>query len=236
MRCIYLFDKEDIIFENLPLSDNEIAFSVRLSKFAVNGTNTNGQLGQVGVQMNQLTAVMDVRSASIYNGSLINEALKGWHPVEGLGMVPYSIKSNLKRDIHWRIDGQKIFAAITNLAANPANAISSIKSFYDQTQKTLNALKTSSNPAEAGFVLLGVGYHAIQGICQEKPENCKAERSTEDKTSSINAEMSDAVPSSETAELFRLAVGRSVQGIFDHIMVSINPNQISKKFGFDKMP
>jgi hypothetical protein len=50
-------------------------------------------------------------------------------------------------------------------------------------------------------------------------------------TAGVNHELVDLVPSSETNELFRLAMIRTVQGVLDQIMTQADVTQLAAMIG-----
>jgi len=227
MRCIFAFDRQETPQENIKLAENEISMSVRMTKFAITGAQTNAQLGQVGFQLNRVASLVNFRNASIYSGAKVNPRNQGWHLVDGFGMTPVAVSRELKKDISWKIDVQKIVESIGAFAAKNTNPLTAVQTFYTEAQKSLASIR---NPGDASSVFLGMGLNILQSLCVERPDQCKFERQAEDKTQNTNDEFSLLIPSSETSEIFRLAVIHSIQGILDELMVTTKPDQLASKF------
>ena len=231
MRCIYLFMSEEVAQEDTKLAANEIAFSTRLTNFAIAGTAITGTVQGVGLQLKDTAVRARFRSAAIFGGTAVSPQHAGWQSVTGLGAAPVAINQALNREIHWQLDLKALAANLGKVATNGPAVQASVAAFFSQAKTAIGQIPSTANPAAASLLLIGMGYNAYRTMCGENAAACKVETTNTDMNPTVNHELADLVPSSETNELFRLAVVRTVEGILDQLLVSTNPTQLADKFG-----
>jgi hypothetical protein len=233
MRCVFLFMGEEVAQENFKLSDNEIALSVRLTKFDISANTKGAQIRGIGLNLTSIDSVTDYRSAFLYSGEAVRKDNAGWTMAEGLGVNPIRLKARLDKDINWAIDPGAIIENLDKITQTEAGADDRVKSFLDQAKTALTAIKGLENPVQSSIAIVTIGYNAVRGLCGEDMSKCKVTNSDEQRTPSIKDDLSDLVPSSETNELLRLAMIRSIQGVLDSVLTDAKADQLKAKFNIN---
>lgn len=231
MRCLYLFSSEEAVTETTKLADNEIGLSVRLTKFTMAGTATSGEVRNVGVQIKDTESTLQFRSTAIFGGNEVAGPSSGWQLIGELGAAPLSVKQKLNRDIHWQVDLAALAKNLGKIPTNANGAAASVAAFYAHAKDLVSQVSAAGNPAAASVLLVGMGYNAYRSVCGEDAAACKYSSTTTDSMAAVNHELADLVPSTDTNELFRLAVIRSVQGVLDQVLVGTSPTLLNDKFG-----
>ncbi|MBM4253505.1 MAG: hypothetical protein FJ146_16170 [Deltaproteobacteria bacterium] len=233
MRCVFLFMGEEVAAENLKLAPNEIAVSVRLTKFDINANTKGAQVRGIGLNLTSIDAVTDYRSAFLYSGEDVRKDHAGWTMAEGLGVNPIRLKARLEKDVTWAIDPGAILENLDKITQTEAGADDRLKSFLDQARGALTAVRSLENPIQSSIAVVTIGYNAVRGLCGEDMAKCKVTNNDELRTPSIKDDLSDLVPSSETNELLRLAMIRSIQGVLDSVLTDAKADQLKAKFNIN---
>ncbi len=230
MRCVFFFMGEETSEETLKLATNEIGLSVRLTKFDINANTKGAQVRGVGLNLTSIDAITDYRSAFLYSGDEVHSDKAGWTMAEGLGVNPIRLKSRLDRDVNWSLDPAALMENLNKITQSEAGADDRVKSFLDQAKTALLGLKSLENPVQSSIAVVTIGYNAVRGLCGEDMAKCKLTNNDELRTPTLKDDLSDLIPSSETNELLRLAVIRTVQGVLDSVLTDAKADQLRAKF------
>ena len=230
MRCIYLFMNEEVASEDSKLADNEIGLSVRLTKFDINAETKGGQIRGIGLALSSINSVTDFRSAFVYSGSDLRQTASGWQPAAGLDVKPISVKSQIDRSINWNIDLAALKENLAKIETTAPNADANVGAFVGQAKTLVGNMASLNNPLQSSLLLINIGYNAFRGLCGEDVEKCKVYTTKDSKNQALKDDLADLIPSSETNELLRLAMIRSVQGVLDSLFTQTNADQIRNKF------
>ena len=79
-------------------------------------------------------------------------------------------------------------------------------------------------------MLVGMGYNAFRSVCGEAGQRCSFTNEKTDMTDNVRQSLADLVPSSETNELFRLAVIRTIQTLLDETFQRTDAKQLEATF------
>ena len=231
MRCVYQFMSEETVLEDSKLAANEIGFSARLTKFSLSGTDFTGDVRNVGVHLKNTYVQAAFRNASLFIGKNMGAKTGRWEVVKGMGVAPVDFKQAIDHDVNWQVDWPTFKQAIEQVATHAPGASSNISAFFGQAKSAVGQIAAAGNPAAASVLMIGMGYNAYRTLCGEHAAECKVSTSSSDMTAGVNHELVDLVPSSETNELFRLAMIRTVQGVLDKIMIQADVSQMSAMIG-----
>ena len=236
MRCIYLFMGEEYVQEDTKLSDNEIALSTRLTKFEIGGEETAANIRTLGVQVKKTFVQTSFRSSFIYSGKAVSTVDVGWQMAQGFPVAPKSYQKNIERDFSWKVDVDALKANLDKIATDGPAVQASITSFVTQAKaavanvSAIGAAGAVAQPLGASLLMVGMGYNAYRTVCGEALDKCKVSSTKTSSTGTISEDLVDLVPSSDTNELYRLAVIRSIQGMLDELVMGMDAKQISQKF------
>lgn len=231
MRCIYLFMSEEYVQEETALASNEIAFSTRLSKFEIGGEEASLDVGLLGLQVKKTFVQTSFRTQYIYHGKDLGASNAGWQAALGFGPEVIDVRTKVERDINWKIDVEALKKNLEKVAADTPAAQAAAATFFGQARSAVGTVAAASNPAHASLLMVGMGYNAFRAVCGENQEYCKASLNKSSATPGVSEDLADLVPSSETNELYRLAVIRSVQGMLDKLLIGTDNQQLKQKFG-----
>ncbi len=232
MRCIFLFMGEEVATENLKLAKNEVALSARLTKFELLTSEISANARSLGGTLLSKAVQTQFRSVSLYSGSELGSSSSGWQIGEGLGVAPLRAEGTMERKIQWNIDTSALQESLLGLAANTEASKTAVSSFLKQAKDQIEIIASSSqNPLSGSFLLVGMGYNAFRSLCGEDRQYCKLSSSQSSSTEVVQTDLADLVPSSDTNELLRLALIRSIQGVLDESLSQLNPEQVKANFG-----
>ena len=230
MRCIYLFMNKEVAGEDSKLAANEIAFSVRLTKFDIDAEVKGGQIRGMGLDLSSINVVTDFRSTFVYSGSDIQQTGAGWQPAKGLDVKPISVKFQIDRSVKWQVDLTALKDNLAKIETNALNTDANVGAFIGQAKTMVGNMARTNNPLQSSLLLINIGYNAFRGLCGEDIEKCKVYSSKDNKNRALKDDLADLIPSSETSELLRLALIRSVQGVLDSLFTQTNADQIRHQF------
>ena len=233
MRCYYQFMSTEVVLEDTKLSPNEMGFSARLTKFNLAGSTLSGDIRSVGVQIKDTFVQASFRSATLFSGKAIHTDGSGgsWQTIGGLGVAPIEFKQAIDRSISWHLDWSALQRGIEQVATNGPAVQASVAAFFSQAKGAVGQIAAAGNPAAGSLLMIGMGYNAYRSLCGENADACKVSTTKSDVTADVHQGLSDLVPSSDTNELFRLGVIRSVQGVLDQIMTRATSTQLSAMMG-----
>jgi len=231
MRCVYQFMSEEVVLEDSKLATNEIGFSVRLTKFNLSGSDFSGDVRSVGVQLKNTFVQGAFRNTSLFIGKDLGAKTGGWLAVASMGVTPLDFKQAMSHDINWHVDWPTLQHTIEQVAKQAPGASAGVSAFFSQAKSAVGQIAAAGNPAAASVLMIGMGYNAYRSLCGENAAECKVSASSSDMTAGVNHDLVDLVPSSETNELFRLAVIRTVQGVLDQIMTRADVTQLTAMIG-----
>ena len=230
MRCIFYFMKEEVAREDIKLANNEIGVSVRLTKFDINAESKGADVRGVGLSFTNTVALIDYRSAYFYSGKDLSAGKSGWDSAIGIDIKPTRVKASLDYNIEWKLDLAKLNENLSKIDPNGAPIDSNLSSFVNQAKTMVGSLTGSNTPIQSSLLLINMGYNAFKGLCGEDTSKCNVYTSKVSNTQSLKDDLADLVPTSETNELLRLALIKSIQGVLDSVFTKANPEQILGKF------
>ena len=230
MRCIFQFIREEAATEDTRLANNEIGLSVRLTKFVLSGATTEASSSVLGLKIENKSVETSFRSVSIYSGRALNQARNGWEPSRGFGPEPINTKSILERKIEWHWDHVAILGNIQKIIIDPSVSQAGVLAFLKLAKAQLARANSAPNPASASPLLLGMGYNVLRTICGENAKLCKIRTTPTDVTTNVEHDLAGLVPSSDTNELLRLSMIRSLQSVLDKIFVKHDRKQLEDSF------
>lgn len=231
MRCIFLYMGEEYSQEDSQLADNEVAFSSRLTKFEVGGEESTFDVRLLGLNVKKTFVQTSFRNQAIFSGKAVSPQAAGWQAAQGFGVEPVMVKNKIERDIKWKVDLEALKANLEKVATDAPGVEAAAASFFGQAKAAVAGVAAASQPATASLLLVGMGYNAFKAICGEAQDKCKHTSTQTSSTPAISEDLADLVPSSETNELYRLALIRGLQSVMDKLLVDTEGKQLSEKFG-----
>lgn len=237
MRCVFLFVDEEVADETLPLNENELGMSVRLTKFNLSGQSTQAKIRDVGLNFDSKAVEVGFRSTSVFGMDGGVNSQRKWQVALGIGAAPVVAESAMQRNIRWTFDKDAIFENLRKISTNSVGSGAIVGSFVDIAKSQLTEAGgpavTATTSALGPLVLVGMGYNAFRSLCGEKSELCQINGEKLDATSNLSQEFADLVPSSETNELFRLSLVKTIQSLLDESFARVDSKQLQEVFGLN---
>lgn len=227
MRCAFVFMDDEADGEQQKLGPSEIALSVRMTKFEIEGDERGGSVRGIGLKLNRSKVSSSFRSVALFGANA--EAATGhrWQTALGLGVAPLKVQKELARDISWQFDWTALGQNLEKVAADAPGMQAGMAAFFTQAKDQLRA---AAGPGAGAIAMISVGYNAYRTLCGENREQCKAYANTSVLTPGMSEDLSDLIPSSDSNELLRLAVLRSVEATLDRVFVGADAKQLSQAF------
>ncbi len=228
MRCIYNFFSSEYVTEDLPLGDNELAISLRLSKFAIDGRNTATTVNALTLKADSTDVTVDYRNVFAYSGKKVVNGTGTWSTVQNLTNPSYQVRRKLGASISWNFD---LAALQTSLGTIDVSTITE-PALKDFILKSKDTVKTAlSGGAGGSIALLGMGYQAVKAICGEGGSGCKVEKQSTAILNEQNASLTTFVPNSAVNEVVRLSLIKSIEGLLDSYFETADSKAVRSWFG-----
>ncbi len=235
MRCIFRTMSQESATEDLKLESNEIALSVRLTKFDIEGKNRSSKIGVLELAADSTSVTTEFRSIFLYGGKKVADNQGTWVAAKGLPLGVLSSKESIDKAIKWNVSVEAVKAELGKIdfATAPAAADQATKAFFTQAKANLASVSAATTPVGASLVLVGIGFSAYKSLCGESSERCVSELKTENKTEAVASGLKEVVPTSDAIEAFRMALIHSVQGILNKSFETIHTTQVNQVFDLD---
>lgn len=231
-RCFFMPMSQEYILETTPLASNEIGISVRLTKFEIFGKNDTATLGFLKLARDQTTVDTQFRSVAVFAGKDVKGQNSPWQALPAFRVAPTLSRQPLGREISWQIDTAQALSSLSQIDTSKIKdqTDQAVRSFVEKAKSTLAASTAGGASLGSSMVLVGMGYQAYKSLCGEDQRRCTLTSSTSSKMGDMSQSLQDIVPSSESNEVLRTALIKSIQGVFDKVFESSDSKQIAQEF------
>ncbi len=231
-RCVFVPMSEEYVLENAPLADNEIGLSVRLTKFEIIGRNDSATVGFLKLLRDQTSIETQFRAVSTFRGKLVGGKKEPWLPVSSSNVSPMTTRQSFGKDVSWKFDTAAAIEILSKIDTTKVKdqTDQAVKSFVDKAKSAVGSAMGTKPSLGSSMILVGLGYEAYRSLCGEDRARCNITSSETSKTAAINEDLKDMVPTAEVNEIFRTAVIKSFQGIWDGVFEGSDKSNIGDQF------
>ncbi len=203
------------------LHPNELAMTVRLTQFDIEGSEQKVNANTLRFQQKKTLAQLQYRSVEISAGSAVSSAAATtWSMLPKLGFESHKVQGSFDRDISVNVNWDAFRRNLNSidLSKDPGEQTQALVAFF----KNARRATTAADPAGAALVLLGMGYEAFNFICGDGKARDPADEtlcSYARTTVNINGDISKDLNlgTSNGYEVFRSAIINSVSAALDDI-------------------
>ncbi len=230
MRCIYNFFSSEYVAEDLPLGDNEIAISMRLSKFAIEGTNTTSSVNALTLKADSTKVAMSYRNLFAFKGKNIKDGKGEWGSIPNFTKPSYQMSKKIGQTISWTFSLPTLQESLGKIDVASITE-PSVKDFVIKSKETVQQILAGNNALAGSITMLGMGYQAVKAICGEGGAGCKVTKEDSSILNDQNAGLTTFVPNSAVNEVVRLALITSIQGLLDSYFEGADPKDVRTWMG-----
>lgn len=238
MRCVIktLSSSEDENWKPT-LHPNEVAMTMRLTKFAIEGSEEKINANTLRFKQNKAQALLSYRSVEISAGTAVGSIAEGqWQLLNDIGFESRKVKGTFDRDISVAVNWDAVRQNLEriDLTKSPSQQAEPLMAFFKQARNAAAA----SNPVGAGIVLLGMGYDVFKAVCgngkaadpKDEPL-CSYARNSVNITGDISANLN--IMSSSSFETLRMAVISSFSAALDDVFEEGQGRQFRDVYKFN---